>query len=558
MMKYILFVFASFTILSASAQDCFTTAREVIEVIRADVEFLADDRLEGRAPGTAGMDVAREYIAKRMTKAGLIPMGEASSFYQRFMVPEPVRVQADQTYLVVSADTLTLNNQYFAVLQSANGQAMAKTQWVGFGINSPENDYNDYKKIKDLTGKIAVMDVSSPDGIHPHSKYVRYHDLNARIELAKGKGAIGVILVNLGEMANDPQTSYRAIRSTGIPVLFLADDKVGAKLKKSKQVSFSVQQSEVNVAAYNVIGYVDNGKPTTIVIGAHYDHLGWGGEGSRALGEHAIHNGADDNASGTAAMLALADHLGTKQNLNGHNYLFIAFSAEERGLLGSNFFVKQPTYDLEQIAFMINMDMVGRLRDGMLQVSGTGTAAQWKEVFEALVCDGLEFKLDPSGIGPSDHTSFYNQSIPVLHFFTGSHDDYHKPSDDADKLNYKGIGHVMGVILAVLNAVDQEIKLEFRETKKETSRSVPAFSVTMGVMPDYLYEDGGLRIDGVTPEKPAAAAGLQKGDIITEIGDFVIADIYAYMNALSAFKKGDKVKIVYLREGEKRETELTF
>jgi hypothetical protein len=504
------------------------------------------------------MDVAREYIAKRMTKAGLIPMGEASSFYQRFMVPEPVRVQVDQTYLVVSADTLTLNNQYFAVLQSANGQAMAKTQWVGFGITSPENDYNDYKKVKDLTGKIAVMDVSSPDGIHPHSKYVRYHDLNTRIELAKGKGAIGVILVNLGEMANDPQTSYRAIRSTGIPVLFLADDKVGAKLKKSKQVSFSVQQSEVNVAAYNVIGYVDNGKPTTIVIGAHYDHLGWGGEGSRAVGEHAIHNGADDNASGTAAMLALADHLGTKQNLNGHNYLFIAFSAEERGLLGSNFFVKQPTYDLEQIAFMVNMDMVGRLRDGMLQVSGTGTAAQWKEVFEALVCDGIEFKLDPSGIGPSDHTSFYNQSIPVLHFFTGSHDDYHKPSDDADKLNYKGIGHVMGVILAVLNAVDEEIKLEFRETKKETSRSVPAFSVTMGVMPDYLYEDGGLRIDGVTPEKPAAAAGLQKGDIITEIGDFVIADIYAYMNALSAFKKGDKVKIVYLREGEKRETELTF
>ena len=544
--------------LGLNAQECYPVERQAIEVIRQDVEYLSDDRLEGRAPGTKGIEDARDYIAKRMIKSGLIPMGESATFFQEFLVPEPVAVNTEKTYLVIEKDTLKLADQYAAVLQSGNGMVSGKTQWIGYGITDVETNYDDYKKVKDLEGKIAVMDVSSPDGIHPHSKYVKYHDLNNRIELAKGKGAIGVILVNLGEMANDPSSTYRTIRSTGIPVFFLSDDATGTKLKKSKQVYMSIDQEEVSAVAYNVIGYIDNGKPTTVVIGAHYDHLGWGGEGSRAVGERAIHNGADDNASGTAAMLALADKLGTKEELTGHNYLFIAFSAEERGLLGSNYFVKNPTYSLDQVAYMLNMDMVGRLRDGMLQVSGTGTAAQWEGAFRTVSCDGIEFKFDESGVGPSDHTSFYNQGLPVLHFFTGSHDDYHKPGDDADKINYKGIGEVMAVMLTVINAVDDQEKLEFGQTKDKESRSVPAFSVTMGVMPDYMYEDGGLRIDGVTPDKPAAKAGLQKGDIITEIGDFTIADIYAYMNALAAFKKGDKVKVVYMREGKKQVTELTF
>jgi C-terminal processing protease CtpA/Prc len=166
--------------------------------------------------------------------------------------------------------------------------------------------------------------------------------------------------------------------------------------------------------------------------------------------------------------------------------------------------------------------------------------------------------MDASGVGPSDHTSFYNQGMPVLHFFTGSHDDYHKPSDDSDKINFKGIAEIVSLIKTVMAKADGMQRLEFQQTKSEESRSVPAFSVTLGVMPDYMYEDGGLRIDGVTEGKPAAAAGLQKGDIITEMGQFQIADIYAYMSALAAFKKGDEVKITYLREGEKKHTHVKF
>jgi aminopeptidase YwaD len=353
-----------FTLL-LSGQDCYPVDDEQLKRIKTDVEFLADDRLEGRAPGTKGIDIARDYIAKRFLKVGVIPMGESSTYYQQFTVPEPVAVDKKGTY-VIFTDTLFVSKINYAVLQSENGSVSGKAVWVGYGISAPELEYNDYKKIKSLEGKIAVMDVSSPDGIHPHSKYAKYHDLGNRIALAKGKGAVGVVLVNLGDMANDPKSRYRTIRSSGIPVFFVGDDNTAQKIKKAKKITISVSQEEVEADAYNVVGYIDNGQPTTVIIGAHYDHLGWGGEGSRAPGVHAIHNGADDNASGTAALIALAEYLGKKEDLTGHNYLFLAFSAEERGLLGSKYFVANPTFNIDQTAYMINMDMVGRLRDGAL------------------------------------------------------------------------------------------------------------------------------------------------------------------------------------------------
>jgi aminopeptidase YwaD len=545
-----------FTLL-LSGQDCYPVDDEQLKRIKTDVEFLADDRLEGRAPGTKGIDIARDYIAKRFLKVGVIPMGESSTYYQQFTVPEPVAVDKKGTY-VIFTDTLFVSKINYAVLQSENGSVSGKAVWVGYGISAPELEYNDYKKIKSLEGKIAVMDVSSPDGIHPHSKYAKYHDLGNRIALAKGKGAVGVVLVNLGDMANDPKSRYRTIRSSGIPVFFVGDDNTAQKIKKAKKITISVSQEEVEADAYNVVGYIDNGQPTTVIIGAHYDHLGWGGEGSRAPGVHAIHNGADDNASGTAALIALAEYLGKKEDLTGHNYLFLAFSAEERGLLGSKYFVANPTFNIDQTAYMINMDMVGRLRDGALQIGGTGTAAQWNKVIENTQCEELSFKLDPSGIGPSDHSSFYTNGIPVLHFFTGSHDDYHKPEDDADKINYMGIGSIVSLIKTIMREVDGLQRLDYQETKDNNARKAPRFSVTLGILPDYLYEDGGVKVDGVTEGKAAAAAGLQKGDIIMELGDFTIADIYAYMDALAAFKKGDEVKIVYLREGEKMNGKVKF
>ncbi|GMN07921.1 M20/M25/M40 family metallo-hydrolase [Croceitalea sp. MTPC5] len=312
--------------------------------------------------------------------------------------------------------------------------------------------------------------------------------------------------------------------------------------------------SDGSITGTNVIGYVDNKAETTIVIGAHYDHLGMGGEGSLYAGE-AIHNGADDNASGVAVMLKLAEKL--KDSIPENNYLFMAFSGEEMGLLGSNFFCKNPTIDLTTVDYMINMDMVGRLReDKTLSISGTGTSPIWNQVLNANN-PGFKLVLSESGVGPSDHTSFYLQNIPALHFFTGQHEDYHKPSDDYDKLNYEGMEMITNYIFAIISELKDDAKLTFRTTKNE-SEEVPRFKVGLGVMPDYLFDGKGMRIDGVTESRPAAVAGLQKGDVVVQLGDSTVIDMMSYMRALSVFEEGDTAKVVVDRKGKEVEAKVVF
>ena len=309
------------------------------------------------------------------------------------------------------------------------------------------------------------------------------------------------------------------------------------------------------ITGTNVIGYIDNQSSKTVIIGAHYDHLGMGGEGSLYAGGEAVHNGADDNASGVGVMLQLAEKL--KDSITGSNYLFIAFSGEEMGLLGSNYFSKNPTIDLKNANYMINMEMGGRLReDKTLAISGTGTAPIWNQVLNA-TNPGFKLVLSESGVGPSDHTSFYLQNIPALHFFTGQHEDYHKPSDDAEKLNYEGMKMIGDYILDVISELDDDAKLDFRTTKNE-SENVPRFKVALGVMPDYLFDGKGMRIDGVTEERPAAVAGLQKGDVVIQLGDSTVVDMMSYMRALSVFEEGNSTKVVVDRKGEKMEVKVTF
>ncbi|MBT8284717.1 MAG: DUF4910 domain-containing protein, partial [Flavobacteriaceae bacterium] len=310
-----------------------------------------------------------------------------------------------------------------------------------------------------------------------------------------------------------------------------------------------VEASDSTITGTNVIGFIDNKAENTIILGAHYDHLGMGGQGSLHRGEAAIHNGADDNASGVAVLLQLAQKL-KKSELKGNNYLIMAFSGEEIGLLGSNYFAKNPTVDLEDVNYMINMDMVGRLRDSkVLSVSGTGTAPIWPQVLNSTNQD-FELVLKESGVGPSDHTSFYLQDIPVLHFFTGQHEDYHKPTDDAEKLNYEGMEKITSYIMEVITELNDDEKLAFKKTKNE-SEEVPRFKVAMGVIPDYLYDGEGMRIDGVSEEKPAQRAGLQKGDVVVQMGDSTVTDMMSYMRALSAFEEGDSTSVVIDRNGEK-------
>jgi len=306
----------------------------------------------------------------------------------------------------------------------------------------------------------------------------------------------------------------------------------------------------------NVVALIDHGAEKTVVFGAHYDHLGMGHEGSLHVGEPEVHNGADDNASGTAGLLALAERL---QDFKAFNYLFIAFSGEERGLWGSNFWTKNPTIPLEDISFMMNMDMIGRLDNSRgLAINGTGTATQWAQLIKEI--DNkfkVPLKLFESGFGPSDFVSFYQQDIPVLSFFTGQHEDYHKPSDDVDKINFEGIKTVLDMMEHIVRRSADFSEITFQKTKDETP-SAPRFTVTLGVMPDYLYSDGGMRIDGVRDDRPAQKAGIEKGDVVIKMGDIEVTDVMTYMEALSKYKAGDKAPVKIKRGDQEIDVEVQF
>ena len=520
-----------------------------------DLAFLASDSLKGRLPGTSESDVARDYIEQRMAQYGLEPYGE-DGYRQPFPVPEFVEVEADRNGLLVGKIIAQPHQDFYPVAYSANGDVAAKTVDIGYGIVKEDGSYNDYKG-KTLDGKVAVMNVSSPDGVHPHSAYAAYHSINQRLKLAKARGASAVLLINPEKTASDTPEYFKGIKSIGIPVVFVRNEELAKKLtKKSRSVSLSVFMEERYSTGYNLAGFINNGMPKTVVLGAHYDHIGMGKENSLYQGEPAIHNGADDNGSGTTLLLEMLTYYGGRVEQN-YNYVILFFSAEESGLIGSKYFTAHPTFPLETVEYMINFDMVGRLRDNRLQVSGTGTAREWDAVLDASIHD-LDIKKDPAGVGPSDHTSFYYNNIPVLHVFTGTHEDYHKPSDDVEKINFKGMAKLAAMVYSITSRTSAYEKIEFQKTKSAEQKSTPRFSVTLGVIPDYLFAGPGLKIDGATEGRPAAKAGMKAGDIVVKIGDFTIDDIYAYMSALGAFKKGDSTTLVYLRDGKEIEASLTF
>ena len=328
------------------------------------------------------------------------------------------------------------------------------------------------------------------------------------------------------------------------------------KTNPHQNISFSNQKNDSTITGKNIIGYIDNQVKNTIIIGAHYDHLGYGNENSLHRGKkNLIHNGADDNASGVAMMIDLASKLRIANKNN--NYLFIAFSGEEIGLLGSNYYTKNAIIKMSNINYMINMDMVGRLNeDTTLAVYGLGTSPIFKQTINA---NNTKFKIiqKESGVGPSDHTSFYLNDIPVLHFFTGQHEDYHKPSDDYDKINFEGMNIISNYIFDIISDLNDNGKLSFTKTINE-SEEVPRFKVSLGVIPDYLFDGEGMRIDGVTENRPAQIAGLLKGDIVIKIGEYEVKNMMGYMKALSKFEKGNTTTVSVNREGDTMRKKITF
>ncbi|MBC7426191.1 MAG: M20/M25/M40 family metallo-hydrolase [Bacteroidia bacterium] len=390
------------------------------------------------------------------------------------------------------------------------------------------------------------MYIGSPDN-SAHSKYDPYSEVSTKVNNAIKYGASGVIFTRINNTEKDPSGQLSVtIRPTAIPVLFVHDTTVISAI----HAKIFSKVATLENTAHNVIGFKNNKKKTTIIIGAHQDHLGYNElGGSRTKEEGKIHNGADDNASGVAVMMELMRKL-SKGKYKKHNYLFIAFSGEEEGLLGSNYYVKHPLIPNDKIACMLNFDMLGRLDSTKkkLMVYGVGTSPVWKPAIETISTDSFNIKIrtTESGTGSSDHTSFYYQNIPDLHFFTGQHKDYHLPSDDEALINYTGMWYSYDYIYKLIGKINKVKTIPFTPTKNNESEFV-SYKVTLGIMPDYIYDGSGLRVDGVNKDRPGDKAGLKTGDIIIKLGDFPVSSVQEYMKALSEYNKGDKTTITITR-----------
>lgn len=526
--------------------------------LKQHISILASDKFEGREPGTKGERLSYEYITQQFKNIGLLPKGN-KGYLQSFEFSAGTK-NGVKNKLIIAGKNLKSDSEYYVLPYSAHqSTAAGKSIKIGSGLLSKELGRNDYEGMTDLKGRIAVMDYATPEADNPHSKWAEASDLRKRIEIAVSKGISGLIIYNSNDSINNPNKNTEIkITTFAIPVVFVKSNDA-TLLKNDQQVVIETDIEKIMHSGHNVIGYIDNHAENIIVIGAHYDHLGYGGHESLYRGERAIHNGADDNASGTSALIELARKL-KGSSLNKYNYMFIAFSGEEKGLLGSNYFVKHPTIDLKKVNYMLNMDMVGRLKptDHVLLINGAGTSPSWDSLLNNIKVDSLRIKTTASGVGPSDHTSFYLEGIPVLHFFSGTHSDYHKPSDDEPLINYIGMVSIFHFMNDLIEQTNNLPKLAFTKTNDSNNEDAPRFKVTLGVVPDYAFEGSGMRIDGVTEGRPAAAAGLLKGDVVIQMGEEKVTDMMSYMKALSKFKKGDTIKVKVDRAKEIVEKEVTF
>jgi aminopeptidase YwaD len=544
-----IFVFLSI-LLSATAfsQKLSKSDKAVITNLRSHIYYLADDKLEGRRAGSQGEKLAGEYISNQFRNIGVVPKG-TDGYYQAFEINDGKQV-GESTYFSVNGKNLEVNKEFFPLPFSARKTLEASP---AIAIQEP-----------DMPWFIDMKDILTENSGNPHFDIYEYVKNNSK--KAFEKGASAVILYNTS--TTDDKMVFNAKDKTEIvpiPVIYVTKDaanKYFSDVTATMNLKLKTDITEKKRTGHNVVGYIDNGAATTVVLGAHFDHLGYGEDGNSMMrtGEKLIHNGADDNASGTSALIELSRLL-KKSKAKNHNYLFLAFSGEELGLFGSKYFVDNPTIDLSTVSYMINMDMVGRLNDSTksLSVGGYGTSPVWASVINA-ADKKLPFviKIDSSGSGPSDHTSFYRKDIPVLFFFTGQHRDYHRPSDDADKINYEGELNVIKYIDKIISDLNKQTqKLAFLKTR-EAQQSVSSFRVTLGIMPDYTYSGVGVRADGVTEGRPAANAGVKSGDVIIQLGNNNISSMDTYMQALNKFNKGDKTKMKYKRGNEVVETDIQF
>ena len=560
--------------------------------VRASVRTLADPRWEGRGIGTAGIDSAAHWIAARMHDAGLRPGGDSGSWYQPFDVTTGVVPEAPCA-LRSGALRFELGDSLQPLGFSSNGSAHARVVFAGYGITAPGYQWDDYAGL-DAHDAIVLVLSQEPGEMDSTSRFdgnlnTPFADLRTKAINAREHGALGLLVVNgpqwhAGEPVRAPSRDGEGYMTSGLLAAWIGESAANAMLapagldlvhaqaavERSGQphslalpdsVTLTVNVRRTRAQTRNVVGLIP-GRDTsrTLVLGAHYDHLGMGGPSSLAPNEHTPHVGADDNASGVSAVLAAAQRLGARAHRGwkpAHTLVFVAFSGEEIGLVGSAHFTDDPPRPLESIEAMVNLDMVGRLRDEKLQVMGVGTAAEFP-AFASNVNQGVpeahfDLRTSQDGYGPSDHQSFYKKNIPVLMLFTGAHADYHKPSDTWEKLNYTGLARVSYYAQALVESLDARPRPSFTKAKSDASPGRIAggggYGAYLGTIPDYMQTEGGVLLSGVRDGGPAQQAGLAANDVIIRFDGIRVDNIYDYTFALRTRKPGQEVRITVKRAG---------
>lgn len=547
------------------------------------IEYLASDELGGRFPGTHESKLAQEYIISQLNKSGITPFFD-DGYLQKFDFVSNV-ITIENNSFSINEKNFVLAEDYIPLGFSENATLKAGVVFVGFGFAIDDSiKWNDYEHF-DVEDKWVAILRGGPDN-NPKSIFNAHLPLRKKVLLAKDNKAAGVIFISQYDEEEDELIKLHydnSFSGAGIPVIHInhntanelfaketidietIQEKLISTLKSNSfeipdvVISASVELEKIRSNAANIVGIIEGNdeflKNEYIVIGGHYDHLGMGGpeSGSMMPDTIAVHNGADDNASGTSSVIEIGEKLAANRKSLKRSIILINFDAEERGILGAKYFIDSTFIDINNITTMINLDMVGNLSEDKLTIGGTGTSPSFEELLKNINDEyNFTLKFSPEGFGPSDHAAFYTKDIPVLFFFTGTHDRYHKPTDDFDKINVDGSAIVGNYVYdLVLNLSQQPTKPQFSEAgPKESTTPSRRFKVTLGIIPSHGSQAEGMEVDGLRKDGPAEKGGIKKGDIIISINNKEVKSIYDYMFRLGELKKDQLIIVNVVRNGK--------